>query len=254
VSRFSQESHSTQPEAAKGTAPNERGSQRTSCGNRLNPKIARRTASFNLEWEERHRIFHLALIGACGSRWLIDFYATLMDRNTRYRYLAFADGSEPRDVEAEHQAIVVAVLAAGRRPRCRGSQCPSPQDDRQRYGPGNRISEDRPGRLSPPRVVATNHALRLRFLPRFLPSSLRWGPPPAASATSIQFWFRGQAKRSQLWRRQNSSLIATQQLLRVLGSGRLARLSLAQRLTEAPAEAHRIARPCSAERTRLLPE
>jgi ABC-2 type transport system permease protein len=29
------------------------------------------------------------------------------------------------------------------------------------------------------------------------------------SATSIQFWFRGQAKRSQLRRRQNSSLIAT---------------------------------------------
>ena len=38
-------------------------------------------------------------------------YATLMDRNTRYRYLAFAAGSERRDVEAEHQAIVAAVLA-----------------------------------------------------------------------------------------------------------------------------------------------
>lgn len=68
-------------------------------------------ASFNPEWEERHRAFHLALIGACGSRWLIDFYAMLMDRNTRYRYLAFAHGSEPRDVAAEHQAIVDAVLA-----------------------------------------------------------------------------------------------------------------------------------------------
>jgi len=68
-------------------------------------------ASFNPEWEERHRAFHLALIGACGSRWLIDFYAMLMDRNTRYRYLAFANGSEPRDVEAEHQALYEAVLA-----------------------------------------------------------------------------------------------------------------------------------------------
>jgi DNA-binding GntR family transcriptional regulator len=68
-------------------------------------------ASFNPEWEERHRDFHLALIAACGSRWLIDFYAMLMDRNTRYRYLAFADGSEPRDIEAEHQAIYDAVLA-----------------------------------------------------------------------------------------------------------------------------------------------
>jgi GntR family transcriptional regulator, carbon starvation induced regulator len=68
-------------------------------------------ASFNPEWEERHRDFHLALIAACGSRWLIDFYAMLMDRNTRYRYLAFVDGSEPRDVEAEHQTIYDAVLA-----------------------------------------------------------------------------------------------------------------------------------------------
>ena len=68
-------------------------------------------ASFNPEWEERHRAFHLTLIAACGSRWLIDFYTMLMDRNTRYRYLAFADGSEPRDVGAEHQAIHDAVLA-----------------------------------------------------------------------------------------------------------------------------------------------
>lgn len=67
--------------------------------------------SFNPEWEERHRAFHLTLVAACGSRWLIDFYAMLMDRNTRYRYLAFADGSEPRDVEAEHRAICDAVLA-----------------------------------------------------------------------------------------------------------------------------------------------
>ena len=67
--------------------------------------------SFTAEWEERHRTLHLALIAACGSRWLIDFYAMLMDRNTRYRYLAFADASEPRDVAAEHRAIVEAVLA-----------------------------------------------------------------------------------------------------------------------------------------------
>jgi DNA-binding GntR family transcriptional regulator len=67
--------------------------------------------SFNPEWEERHRAFHLALIAACGSRWLIDFFSMLMDRNARYRYLAFADRSEPRDVEAEHRAIVEAALA-----------------------------------------------------------------------------------------------------------------------------------------------
>ncbi|HEX3863983.1 MAG TPA: GntR family transcriptional regulator [Stellaceae bacterium] len=68
-------------------------------------------SSFNPEWEDRHRRFHVALIAACGSRWLIDFYQMLTDRNTRYRYLAFADGSEPRDIEGEHRAIVEAALA-----------------------------------------------------------------------------------------------------------------------------------------------
>jgi DNA-binding GntR family transcriptional regulator len=67
--------------------------------------------SFNPEWEELHRAFHLALLSACGSRWLLDFYSMLMDRNTRYRYLAFTDRSEARDVEAEHRAIVEAALA-----------------------------------------------------------------------------------------------------------------------------------------------
>jgi len=68
-------------------------------------------SSFNPEWETRHRAFHLALIAACGSHWLIDFYGMLLDRNTRYRYLAFADASVPRDADAEHREIVEAVLA-----------------------------------------------------------------------------------------------------------------------------------------------
>lgn len=68
-------------------------------------------SSFNPEWETLHRAFHLALIAACGSHWLVDFYAMLLDRNTRYRYLAFADASVPRDAEAEHRKIVAAVLA-----------------------------------------------------------------------------------------------------------------------------------------------
>jgi DNA-binding GntR family transcriptional regulator len=68
-------------------------------------------SSFNPEWETRHRDFHLALIAACGSHWLVGFYAMLLDRNTRYRYLAFRDASVPRDAEAEHREIVEAVLA-----------------------------------------------------------------------------------------------------------------------------------------------
>jgi len=68
-------------------------------------------SSFNPEWERRHRAYHVMLISACGSRWLIDFYAMLLDRNARYRYLAFTDAASPRDPDAEHQAITEAVLA-----------------------------------------------------------------------------------------------------------------------------------------------
>jgi DNA-binding GntR family transcriptional regulator len=69
-------------------------------------------STFNPEWEQRHRDFHLALIVACGSHWLVDFYAMLMDRDDRYRYLAVSETpAEPRDVTGEHRAIVEAVLA-----------------------------------------------------------------------------------------------------------------------------------------------
>jgi GntR family carbon starvation induced transcriptional regulator len=68
-------------------------------------------SSFNPEWEARHRVYHLTLIAACGSRWLVAFYAMLLDRSDRYRYLAFADASVKRDAEAEHRAITEAVLA-----------------------------------------------------------------------------------------------------------------------------------------------
>src|SRR5689334_1354541 len=63
-------------------------------------------SSFNPDWEQRHRDFHMALIAACGSHWLIDFYAMLMDRDDRYRYLAVREvPPEPRDVPGEHRAI-----------------------------------------------------------------------------------------------------------------------------------------------------
>jgi DNA-binding GntR family transcriptional regulator len=68
-------------------------------------------SSFDPEWEARHRAYHLTLIAACGSRWLLDFFAMLLDRHARYRYLAFADASVPRDAGAEHRAITEAVLA-----------------------------------------------------------------------------------------------------------------------------------------------
>lgn len=68
--------------------------------------------SFNPEWERRHRDFHLALVAATGSRWLLDFYAMLVDRYDRYMYLAAVEVPwAERDVIGEHQAMMDAVLA-----------------------------------------------------------------------------------------------------------------------------------------------
>jgi GntR family carbon starvation induced transcriptional regulator len=64
----------------------------------------------NPEWEERHRAFHTSLIAACGSRWLIDFNATLFEQAARYRALA-AQSKASRDVQKEHKAIADAVIA-----------------------------------------------------------------------------------------------------------------------------------------------
>jgi DNA-binding GntR family transcriptional regulator len=62
-------------------------------------------------WEERHREFHRLLVSGCGSRWLIGFCEQLTDRHQRYRRLAARRAFPERDVEAEHAALLQAVLA-----------------------------------------------------------------------------------------------------------------------------------------------
>jgi len=62
------------------------------------------------EWVVRHHVFHRALVNACGSPWLLGFRNVLHEQSERYRRLAIRDVSKPRDVGAEHAAIVEAVL------------------------------------------------------------------------------------------------------------------------------------------------
>jgi len=65
-------------------------------------------------WEAQHRRFHLALVSACGSEWLLRFWTTLADHSERFRKLRLlnrhAAEAEVRDVNAEHRAIMAAVL------------------------------------------------------------------------------------------------------------------------------------------------
>lgn len=66
-------------------------------------------------WEKAHRQFHLALVQACGSDWLLHFWNILADHTERYRKLRLLRRQSPeasvRDVNAEHEEIMEAVIA-----------------------------------------------------------------------------------------------------------------------------------------------
>ncbi|WP_299192435.1 GntR family transcriptional regulator [uncultured Litoreibacter sp.] len=62
-------------------------------------------------FEQRHKEFHLALIGNCGSPLLLRFCDQLYDLNIRYRYIAGASSDyDGRNVSEEHQSILQATL------------------------------------------------------------------------------------------------------------------------------------------------
>ena len=65
------------------------------------------------QWAGLHRNFHLALVGACGSRWQTEFAALLFDQAERHRILAHMapEARHGRDRSVEHQAIAEAVLS-----------------------------------------------------------------------------------------------------------------------------------------------
>jgi GntR family transcriptional regulator, carbon starvation induced regulator len=66
------------------------------------------------EWERRHRAFHLSLIAAAPSEWTGYFLKVSYQQYERYRHMFLAVAEEfykDRDAQAEHAAIVDAVLA-----------------------------------------------------------------------------------------------------------------------------------------------
>lgn len=65
------------------------------------------------EWEPRHRDFHLALLDACGSRWLLGFCSTMIDHAVRYRNVSMnAHASQLRreGANGEHEALLRAAV------------------------------------------------------------------------------------------------------------------------------------------------
>jgi len=67
-----------------------------------------------IEWERKHRAFHLSLISAAPSKWIRYFLDLAYQQYERYRHMFLAMAEEfykDRDAHAEHAAIVDAVLA-----------------------------------------------------------------------------------------------------------------------------------------------
>lgn len=63
------------------------------------------------EWEERNRVFHEVLIAACPSRWVKHFLTILYYQAERYRRLSLYHRPIPRDIHAEHEALLKSTLA-----------------------------------------------------------------------------------------------------------------------------------------------
>jgi len=65
-------------------------------------------------WERCHRQFHYALVAACGSAWLLQFWNTLADQSERYRKLRLfrtgTDKTRQRDAQRDHEKIMEAVI------------------------------------------------------------------------------------------------------------------------------------------------
>lgn len=79
----------------------------------LNLQAGRQAESADIwELEARHHAFHRALLAACGSAWLMEFFERLYMATERYRIpILLAGGRGSRDIQAEHSAIAEAVLA-----------------------------------------------------------------------------------------------------------------------------------------------
>ena len=62
------------------------------------------------EWTLNHESFHRNLVAGCPNQWLLRMHQLLYQQSERYRQLSAPLGGDGRDVKAEHQALVDAVL------------------------------------------------------------------------------------------------------------------------------------------------
>jgi GntR family transcriptional regulator, carbon starvation induced regulator len=62
------------------------------------------------------------LIAACDSAWLLKFRRILYEQHKRYRLISILERDATRDVHAEHEAIMEAVLARHAKRACAATE------------------------------------------------------------------------------------------------------------------------------------
>ena len=73
-------------------------------------RIKPRTQQEHSVWERHHTNFHSALVGACGSEWLLNAWRSAFDQAERYRCLAMNRGHWKVDQKDDHERLVKAAL------------------------------------------------------------------------------------------------------------------------------------------------
>ncbi|MFM9923373.1 GntR family transcriptional regulator [Variovorax sp. H27-G14] len=77
---------------------------------RLAERDAAMPTVLSTEWTGSHAEFHNALVSGCPNSWLLRMHQMLYQQSERYRQLSAPLSKESRDVGAEHQALLDAVL------------------------------------------------------------------------------------------------------------------------------------------------
>ncbi|MHB1987966.1 MAG: GntR family transcriptional regulator [Acidimicrobiales bacterium] len=65
-----------------------------------------------IQWENAHRRFHFAVIGRCGSPWLLRLLGVLYEQSVRYRYLTIRAHPEFGRIAEAHKTLSRAALSA----------------------------------------------------------------------------------------------------------------------------------------------
>ena len=86
---------------------------------KVEERLSEDPAGALVDFEARNREFHAALIAACPSRWLHHLNSLLFQQSERYRRMSLELRNIPRDVHAEHKAIVDATLARDTERACK---------------------------------------------------------------------------------------------------------------------------------------